>query len=133
MGKMFEILKQGLEEAIEYHKGNIKLRTRENFIPDPPKKYGSKEIKKLRSKLGITQNDLASWLNVSLNTVQAWEQSKRNPSHSSLRLLEIFDKDFSIIERILRSKKSAKTKKNTCHDSSFGFSSKGNIAARSRN
>lgn len=77
---------------------------REVFIPDFPKDYNANDIKNLRVKLRITQKELASWLNVSLNTVQAWEQGKRQPSHSSLRLLEIFDKDFSLIEKTLKNK-----------------------------
>jgi putative transcriptional regulator len=105
MGKMFDMLKEGLEEAIEYHKGKVKLRTKKVFIPDSPKNYNAKDIKNLRAKLGITQQGLASWMNVSLNTVQTWEQSKRNPSHSSLRLLEVFEKDFSLVEKILTTKK----------------------------
>lgn len=108
MGKMFAMLKEGLEEALEFHKGKVKLRTKEVFIPDSPKNYQSEDIKKLRSKLGITQQELASWLNVSLNTVQAWEQNIRNPSHSSLRLLELFDKEFSFIKRVLEKKKDTK-------------------------
>lgn len=108
MGKMFELLKEGLEEAIEFHKGKVKLRTKEVFIPGSPKNYRAEDIKKLRSKLEITQQELAAWLNVSLNTVQAWEQNSRKPSHSSLRLLEMFDKDFSFIKRILENKKGSK-------------------------
>ncbi|HEY4832447.1 MAG TPA: helix-turn-helix domain-containing protein [Waddliaceae bacterium] len=133
MSKMFEKLDEALSEALEFVRGNVKVRTKEIFIPDSPKNYRAEEIKKLRSKLGITQNDLASWLNVSLNTVQAWEQNTRNPSHSSLRLLEIFDKDFSVIERILKGKKTMKTKRSVGSYGSSGLSSKGNIAARSRN
>lgn len=105
---MFELLKEGLEEAIEFHRGNVKLRTKKVFIPDAPKNYKAEDIKKLRSKLGITQQELATWLNVSLNTVQAWEQNTRKPSHSSLRLIEMFDKDFSFVKRLLENKNSPK-------------------------
>lgn len=118
MGKMYDILDEALSEALEYVQGNVKLRTKEIFIPDSPKHYRGQEIKKLRSKLGITQKDLALWLNVSLNTVQAWEQNIRNPSHSSLRLLEIFNKDFSIIEKILKNKKQTSSLKKTAVPSS---------------
>jgi putative transcriptional regulator len=131
MGKMFDMLDEALNEALEYVRGNVKLRTKEVFIPDSPKKYRAEEIKKLRSKLGITQKDLAAWLNVSLNTVQAWEQNTRNPSHSSLRLLEIFDKDFSVIEQML--KKEPKTKKAVSKSSnSSSITSKSCIAAKSK-
>ena len=35
---------------------------------------------------------MAAYLNVSLNTIQAWEQGVRSPGHAALRLLEIIDK-----------------------------------------
>lgn len=108
---MFELLKAGLEEALEYHRGNVKLRTKEVFIPDSPKLYKAKDIKKLRDNLNFTQNELATWLNVSLNTVQSWEQGIRKPNHSSLRLLEIFDKDFSSVEAICKTKSQSKKNK----------------------
>jgi len=113
MGKMFDLLKEGLEEAIEYHKGNVKLRAKEVFIPDAPKNYRAEDIKNLRAKLGITQSELSLWLNISLNTVQAWEQGLRNPSHSSLRLLEMFDKDFSFIKKIIKGKEEKRGARST--------------------
>lgn len=33
MYKMFELLKEGLEEALEYQRGNVKLHTKIVFIP----------------------------------------------------------------------------------------------------
>lgn len=110
MGKMFELLKEGLEEAIQFHKGKVKLRTKEIFLPDAPKKYSSRNIKNLRSKLKLTQKEFSSWLNVSLNTVQSWEQGTRTPNHSSLRVLEIFDKDFSFIKNIYMKKTTKKSR-----------------------
>ena len=38
----------------------------------------------------FSQKAFATWLNVSLNTIQAWEQGTRRPNQFSLRLLEIF-------------------------------------------
>lgn len=131
---MFDLLKEGLEEAVEYHKGNVKLRTKEVFIPDAPKNYCAKDIKNLRAKLGITQSELASWLNISLNTVQAWEQSSRNPSHSSLRLLEVFDKDFSFIKKIIKGKETKRAAKHTRKQGpcSSHVISKSSMVAKSR-
>jgi len=113
MGKMFELLKEGLEEALEYHRGKVTLSTKRVFIPDIPKNYKAEDIKKLRNKLKLSQRALATWLNVSLNSVQAWEQGIRNPSHAILRLLEIFDKSFSSIEAIYDSKPITKKNKSS--------------------
>jgi putative transcriptional regulator len=101
MGKMFEMLKEGLTEAIEYEKGKRSLRTKRIAVPDAPKHYNATNIKKLRSHLGISQNDFALWLNVSPNTIKSWEQNIRRPNHSALRLLEVFEKGFPQVKKIL--------------------------------
>ena|ERR1700733_4857699 len=98
MGKMYDLLKEGLEEAIAYEKGlskkarvkKIRIDTAE--IPDQPKEYQATDIKRLRKKLNCSQSLLAAYLNVSLNTIQAWEQGVRSPNHATLRLIEIMDK-----------------------------------------
>jgi putative transcriptional regulator len=95
---MFDLLKEGLEEAIAYEKGFSKkarvkkLRIDTAEIPDQPKEYQAKDIKVLRKKLHCSQGLLAAYLNVSLNTIQAWEHGVRKPNHAALRLLEIVDK-----------------------------------------
>ena len=92
MGKFFEDLKEGLEEAIEYEKGKKTLRSRLIELPAPSKYYGAREIKKIRVKLNYSQAVFARVLNVSIKTVQAWESGERSPNHAALRLIEIIDK-----------------------------------------
>lgn len=116
---MFELLKEGLEEVLEYHRGNIKLRKKEVFIPDSPKPYPAKDIKKLRDRLGLTQDGLAKWLNISLNTVQSWEQGTRKPNHASLRLLELLDKNFSFVEKICKSEYKPKENKQKINTTNY--------------
>ena len=98
MGKMFNLLKEGLEEAIAYERGlskNVKvkkIRIDTGEIPEQPKEYQAEDIKRLRKKLNCSQGLLAAYLNVSLNTIQAWEQGTRKPNHATLRLIEIIDR-----------------------------------------
>lgn len=89
MGKLHKDLKKGLEEIIAYKKGKITLKSEMIQIPEPPKEYTPKEIKRIRGN--YSQGVFAKVLNVSLNTVQAWESGDRNPNHAALRLLEIID------------------------------------------
>jgi putative transcriptional regulator len=98
MGKIFDLLKEGLEEALAYEKGHSKnvkvkkIRIDSTVVPKQPKEYQAEDIRKLRNKLNCSQSLLAAYLNVSLNTVQAWEQGTRRPNHAALRLLEVVDK-----------------------------------------
>jgi putative transcriptional regulator len=48
MGKLYKDLKKGLEEIIAYKEGKITLKSEIIQIPEPPKAYTAKEIKKIR-------------------------------------------------------------------------------------
>ncbi len=91
MGRVYKDLKKGLEEIIAYKKGKITLKSELIEIPEPPERYSSRAIKRIRAKGNYSQGVFAKILNVSLNTVQAWESGERNPNHAALRLLEIID------------------------------------------
>ena len=92
MGKFFDSLKAGLEEAIEHDRGKKTLRTRSVELPKPPLTYAPEEITRIRNECNYSQGIFAKVLNVSKKTVQSWESGRRVPSHSALRLLEIVDK-----------------------------------------
>ncbi len=92
MGKLYEDLEEGFEDIIAYRKGKITLRSEKIKIPEPPKAYRAKDIRKIREKDDYSQGVFAAVLNVSIKTVQSWESGERVPSHAALRLLEIIDK-----------------------------------------
>lgn len=93
MSKMFKNLKQGLEEALEHAEGKRSLRSKHIDIPPPPKAYSAKAVQALRKKLKYSQQVFASILNVSVRTVQAWENGSKRPSAAASRLLEIIDSE----------------------------------------
>lgn len=92
MGRLYKELKKGLKEAIAHKEGKITLKSELIEIPEPPEEYGPRAIKRIRAKGNYSQGIFARVLNVSLNTVQAWESGERNPNHAALRLLEIIDR-----------------------------------------
>jgi putative transcriptional regulator len=47
MGKMFEMLKEGLEDILDHQKGKKKLKTKVIDIPEPAKQYSAKEVTKI--------------------------------------------------------------------------------------
>ena len=87
MSKLFEDLKQGLEEAISYEKGTGNARVRTYTIL-PIKEFSPKEIREIRMRAGMTQRIFASYMGVSPKTVEAWECGTTHPSGTVFRLLE---------------------------------------------
>jgi putative transcriptional regulator len=87
----FAELKLSLELALQHARGERHdLRT--TVLPAPPKPMKKQEIVKLRQQLNLSQAVFASVLNVSVKTVQAWEQGLRQPSDAALKLLTIAKK-----------------------------------------
>jgi putative transcriptional regulator len=87
----FAELKLSLEQALQHaHGERHDLRT--TALPAPPKPMKKQEIVKLRQQLNLSQAVFASVLNVSVKTVQAWEQGLRQPSDAALKLLTIAKK-----------------------------------------
>lgn len=103
MSKFFDDLKTGLEEAIEIEKGLKKGRST-TFLFEPVKKYTNTEIKAIRNKAGMTQAAFASYLGVSVKTVEAWELGRTHPTGPAFRLINILDegkeKELSFITKI---------------------------------
>lgn len=48
--------------------------------------------RKVRKRLGLTQQELAKRINVSLDTIRNWEQGKRVPTGAAKALLKILDR-----------------------------------------
>lgn len=91
MSSLFEDLKEGLEEAIAYEKGYGAGRVKTYMIL-PVKEYSGKEIRDIRTKAGMTQSVFASYMGVSIKTVEAWEGGRTHPTGPVFRLLDILSK-----------------------------------------
>jgi DNA-binding transcriptional regulator YiaG len=88
-----EQIRQGLEEAIGYAKGEIGLRSTTLRIPDRPPAVGAQELLRLRIESGMSQAVFAGMLNVSKKTIQCWELGQTRPSQAALRLIQVFRQD----------------------------------------
>lgn len=89
---LFEEIKAGLNEAIEYEKGNLKANSRTLTIT-PIEEFTASEIKDIRKNTGMTQVLFAKYLGVSLKTVEAWEAGRNQPNGTACRMLSITKKD----------------------------------------
>lgn len=84
----------GLGEALAYERGTLDAPTTRVPVTaraaavTPPPVPGAADIAAFRASLGLSQPVFARALNVSPETVRAWEQGKRVPDGAALRLLE---------------------------------------------
>ncbi len=88
MSSLFDDLKEGLQEAIDFEKGTGKAKT-VTFMIEPVKKYSNIDIKKIRNKAGMTQAVFANYMGVSPKTVEAWELGRTHPTGPAYRLIDI--------------------------------------------
>lgn len=91
MGSLFDDLKQGLEEAIEYEEGCGKAHTK-TFMIMPVKEDTNKEIRDIRMKAGMIQSVFAIYMGVSKKTVETWECGRTHPTGPVFRLLDILSR-----------------------------------------
>ena len=85
---VFDDIKLGLEQAIEYEKGNIKARKTTLSIM-PLDVFTATEIKEIRNSTGLTQALFAKYMGVSIKTVEAWEAGRNHPDGAACRMLSI--------------------------------------------
>lgn len=88
MSTLFDDLKEGLQEAIDFEKRNGKAKTT-TFMIEPVKKYSNEDIKKIRNRAGMTQAVFANYMGVSVKTVEAWELGRTHPTGPAYRLINI--------------------------------------------
>ncbi len=93
MSKLFNSIKTGLEEAIEFSKGNE--QGAKVFVPQQI------DIQKLRKQLGMTQEKFANSFGISLGTLRHWERGDRKPQGSALVLLNLVSKDPETVLNLL--------------------------------
>ena len=85
---VFDDIKTGLDQAIEYEKGTLKAKTTTLTIV-PVDTFTPGEIKKIRNSTGMTQVLFAKYMGVSVKTVEAWEAGKNHPEGTACRLLTL--------------------------------------------
>lgn len=74
----------------------------------PAPQFGGGDVKRIRAKLGLSQAVFGAALNVSPDTVRAWEQGKKNPGGPAERLLELAEKHPAMIRAVVQPKSETK-------------------------
>ena len=96
----------GLRDAVAYERGELALPpggvrrvsiTARRATATPAPRIDADFVVRVRRRLELSQPVFAAALNVSRETVRAWEQGKRRPDGAAARLLEIADRHPDVI------------------------------------
>ena len=69
---------------------------------EAPPRYVAERIREIRDHMALSQPVFAAALNVSPETVRAWEQGKREPDGPTLRLLEVAEQHPEVLLQSVR-------------------------------
>ena len=85
MSDYFNSIKQGLEEAVAFSEGKCSEAVIHEFKP--------KDVKNIRAKMNMSQNQFASAFGISVSTLRHWERGDRVPHGPALVLLNVVEKE----------------------------------------
>lgn len=91
--ELFDKLVQSLEQAVQIHRGEAK--------PSRQFVFKSEDVRKIRAKLHKSQAEFARMIGVSVNTLQNWEQGRRQPVGPARALLLVAARAPRAVERAL--------------------------------
>ena len=93
MGKTFESISRGLNEAVAHAKGKkIAVKT---YKPE------SVDVSALRLRMGMTQEQFAARFGFSVATLRHWERGDRTPQGAALVLLNVIKRAPDVVTAAL--------------------------------
>jgi len=97
MARAFDSIKQGLNEAIAHAKSQGKeVAGIKVYQPQ------AIDVSRLRERLSLTQEQFAARFGFSVATLRHWERGDRSPSGASLVLLNVIDRNPSVVLQALQ-------------------------------
>lgn len=95
MGKSFDSISRGLNEAIAHAKGKkVAVKTYKPEVVD---------VSALRQGMGMTQEQFAARFGFSVATLRHWERGDRTPQGASLVLLNVIKRAPDVVTAALSS------------------------------
>ncbi len=85
---LFNEMIAGFAEAKKYRAGR-KSKLRASRLAFGPVRMKPAQIRRIRTRLQLSQPEFAAFLCTSVGTIRSWEQGNRSPNRSALRLLVI--------------------------------------------
>ena len=87
---------RGLEEAVAYAAGDADEGKYRVHVPR------QMDVRAIRTKLGMTQQQFAGEFGFSVNTLRHWEQGKRQPEGPTRAYLLVIDRAPDTVRKVLR-------------------------------
>lgn len=85
----------GLKEAVAFSRGEISQPVR--LVHVPP----AVDVRKIRSKAGLSQSEFAARYGFSRRTLQEWEQGRMQPDGAARAYLTVIDRNPHAVEAAL--------------------------------
>jgi putative transcriptional regulator len=95
-GEVADSIRRGLEEALAYAEGTADISRYGVHIPEDI------DVKAIRAKLDMTQEEFAGRFGFSINTLRHWEQGRRVPEGPTRAYLLVIDRNPKAVQKALR-------------------------------
>ena len=93
--KAFDDIMTGIKEATEYLQGNKEGHKKHRV------RVMDVDVRAVREKLGLTQDDFAKAFGVSAGTIRNWEQGRRKPEGPARVLLNVIRRNPEAVLRAI--------------------------------
>ena len=90
---------EGLKNVLAYVR-NEPVKVRVHRVP----MADTMDVKRVREKAGLSQQDFAAQFGISCATLRNWEQGRRRPHGPARVLLTLIDRQPDVVQRVLNGK-----------------------------
>ena len=101
MSKLYEDIRNGLEEAIAFEQGDPKTISKtvvKKMKVAPVPDFSPKEIKEIRLQSSMTQSVFAACIGVTKKAVESWEGGRSHPDGAARRTLSLMRRNPNFAE-----------------------------------
>ena len=96
MSKVGQSIIRGFQEAIAFAEGTADMSLYKVHIPPEI------DVRAIRGRLGLTQQQFAIRFGFNINTLRHWEQGRRVPEGPTRAYLMVIDREPKAVEKALR-------------------------------
>jgi putative transcriptional regulator len=96
MSRVADSIRRGLKEAVAYAEGKADERGYRIHVPEKI------DVKAIRTRLNMTQEEFAGRFGFSVNTLRHWEQGSRQPEGPTRAYLLVIERAPKAVQKALR-------------------------------